>query len=1331
MESNKNNQIKVDGYEIFECLGQGGFGTVYRARQQTTGQAVALKLLDINKNKNEQVQKRQRDRFEREALFCAKLQHPHIVNLLDKGWTHDQTPCAIFEFIPGQTLKDLLLSKGALSAVETGELMGQVLDALSYSHKSGIIHRDLNPYNIIVTTTDTCSHVKVLDFGIATFTQEVRQPDYKTLTMAQETMGTPSYCAPEQLRGEPPTVKSDLYSWGLIFLECLTGHPIMQGLTQAEIMHQQLSALDIPLPQAIIGHPLANLLSRVLRKQPKERAESAAHLYKDLKKLNLNNLVGHLTQTIVKPSQKSSLTSGMKMAPLKSGFLGERRYITVFCCSLNCIYTNETALDIEDVETLQNEQLDLCTDIGNRYGGHFIGDFGGSVLFYFGYPCASDNDSRRAGKAALELMEQVNRKNVSLLEEQQLQLELRIGIHTGMVQVKQDIPKGITPNIAIKLEQLAKPNTVLVSESSCRLLEPYMEFERSESHLIGGSSKPLPTFTLIGERQAEAFMLENKDRPLVGRKSELDHLKQLWNKTKEKQSYAVLLKGEAGIGKSRLIHEMRHIIMKEGFVIQESCCLPEQQNNALYPILEILKHVLHINDMNNPTVVVKQLQSILQNRDCQIDGAIPILCSWLALSLPEDFVPVQYAPEQQKQILFEVIKKLMIETGESRPFILIMEDLHWIDPTSMELLNNIVENKETNVFFLLLTARPEFPSLENEYDTIELQRLSVTDTQLMIQAILGEKRVDEKILKHLADRTGGVPLFIEELVPMVIETEDLVEKNGIYHLNRKFNSTAIPITLQSLLSSKLDRMGPAKETAQIAAIIGREFDYKLLVQSSQKDENLVQFDLEQMLINGLIYNENPDQKRSYIFRHALICDVACDSMLNQDRSKVHGRIAEILETRLSDKTESNPRVVADHFASAGVFEKAVNYGIQAAKIALARFLNEETIAHSNKVLEWIGKIPTEKQSELELEINGILTQALMNTRGWADVRVKRIVDRSQQLLKKMKKNNEYGFPFLWSLGLYHYVAANHQNLCSITDELIHIAEQSGDQGLIVAANNFLGTRYYIGGQYQESKTAFERSLKLYLPKEHKDHGAIFSFDTRSWSAATLALVYWFMGLSERSIMDYGELAISWSRELNHVPSLVISLLYRALAHQYSGDKEAVLEVTRELLTITSKYGLPAFEGCGKVVQYWATGEVEKSDKVLDFLIQSECKVGLTYYGSLAADIEFQNGFPEKAVHRIDSCLSLAKEMVELYYVPELLYKRSRMLLSKYCEGNDNIRTSLEKAADLSRQQGMLRTEVKVISVLLRLFKDENKVREKRLSEILTLRPNLSEIQSTG
>ncbi len=817
------------GYKLIELLGRGASGTVFRARQLNTEQLVALKILHTDETLDERQRKRKADRFEREIKLCAQLHHPHIVKIVDKGWMDDNRLFAVFEYIPGVTLKDLLIRNGPLPAVKAGELMGQVLDALACAHGNGIVHRDLKPNNIMVTSTAIREHAMVLDFGISTFLPEARLADYQSLTLTGETLGTPSYSAPEQLRGEPPTPMSDLYAWGLVFIECLTGEPVMRGATLAEIFHKQLSLNDVPLPAVIMDHPLSGLLRRVLQKNQKERTGQAASLCLDLQKINLSTIVGDLNKTTgpdsVTDVDHIDATSNISSWPNPEC---ERRQITVLCCSLGLSAIDKTDPELEPFEALQRDLLSLCADIGVRYGGYRAGALGDRLMICFGYPLIRDNDARRAARAALEIAAQMGRRNLILTSRQGIKLELRIGMHTGMVMTRPDSPPaGFTPNIALRLENLARPGTILVSASTRQLLERYIHFEPLKSYPIGSNSQPIETFLLARERQTEAFsflLTGNARSPMMGRDKELSDLCDiLQDNAERKEGKSALIIGEAGIGKSRLVHEIQRRLLDWGVMSRVCRCLPEYRNNALYPVLEMLKAHLGLGETSPPEEAIKGLKSALRNCNCRLDRSIPILCSWLYLPIGTKTAPIQYSLDRQNEILFTVLEQLILNMGNGEPFLLIFEDLHWADATSVELIERIIVAASGIAVFPILTARPEFSVSRQaeKQQLLKLSRLAPKDAKIMIQRITNDKPVQPSTLHLIAERTDSIPLFIEEFSRMLLDMNYLVEQNGVYNLEQRFNSATVPITLQGLLEERLEKLGPAKETAQIAAVIAR------------------------------------------------------------------------------------------------------------------------------------------------------------------------------------------------------------------------------------------------------------------------------------------------------------------------------------------------------------------------------------------------------------------------------------------------------------------------------------------------------------------------------
>ncbi len=1306
-------------YRLLHQLGEGGSGSVFKAIQKNTGKIVAIKLLhheDVTIQKYGQHDRQKMERmvlrFERETTLCAQLQHPNIVSLLDKGQTENGQLFAVFEFVPGETLKDLLIRKGSLSASETGELMGQVLDALACAHAHGIVHRDLKPHNIMISATGTRNHVKVLDFGIAGMVAERDRADYHNLTLTQESMCSPAYSAPEQLRGEPPTVKMDIYAWGLLCLECLTGQAAITGQTVAEIFHKQLSNMEVPMPAALLGHPLAGFLRRALRKDPHERAASASTLYKDFRKINLASFVGNLSEPLVPGARLPLSEITQECVPGWFGMDYERQQITVLCCSLSvCMLSTIAAAghvssdtEIDMLETLQRDQSGLCIDTAQRYGGYVAGALGNSHMFYFGYPQSAGDDARRAARTALELVSQVRRRS-ALLASQGVSLDIRLGIHTGMVRTMPGhVPSGVTPNIALQLERMAESGVVLVSLQARKLLDQFVDFEpvqsvsQTDPENVKFPAGWVPHVRMAGEYKSEALSLLQGGivaQELQGRESESEQLCQAWELVKSGYGQAVLLQGEAGIGKSRLASGLCHTARREGAQLREWRCLPEHQNNALYPVLEMLKTRLHLHETNDGEEAVTRLQDALLAVGGDIAAILPILCSWLSLPLPPAFPVQQFSPDRQKNMLLSALQSLIFlendATLSGQPCLLIIEDLHWIDQTSLELLTQMIRVNPDCPIMLLLTARPNFISpWQDSVSLIPVERLPDSAVHQLVTRLLAGKQIEAASLARLCARTDGVPLFVEELTRMLIDDLLLVEHDGVYRLDSHFDSSDIPVTLRDLLSARLARLGSAKDTAQLAAAIGREFDYNLLAEVALVDEGELQNDLEQLLAADLVYLQRRVQGDSYIFRHALIRDAAYDAMSPTIRERTHARIAQHLETGSPAEIEANLSQLARHFAFASDFGRAVHYGSREALILLQRALHHDAIILCAMVQYWISRLPDNAQRQAEIGIGQILTNALMSKYGWADERVRHSAEHTLQLLEDIEEEQR-SVPVLWGLAIYHLVASHRDAVRTLTAQLLILSGKSDDSGLHVACHTINGIGCWVDGEYLRAKQSFEQVLAHYDPVQHAHHGFEFGIDSRIWAMAGMATVGWFLDTDGSAALAQAREAVAHARVLNHVPSTGLALMYLAYVHQYEGDRDGTLAVSTELLELSKKYELPAVEGYATILHCWASDNLQLADLVLQGLKNIGCMLGLPYMSSLAAGIEAHRGNYTEALARIEVSLSLCDEINEAYYKPELLRRRA-MYRTRISPADCQLsRDDLQLAISLAQVHGMKRS----------------------------------------
>jgi serine/threonine protein kinase len=480
--------ITLDGFQVFELLGKGAAGSVYKARQDSTGQLVALKFLQTDGGHNTLLRQRQVARFQRETHLCAQLHHPHIVRLLDQTHTGLQQLVAVYEFVPGITLRDWLLQHGAMAAPVAGEIMAQLLDALACAHAMGIVHRDLKPQNIMLSETGASLQTKILDFGIATLVPEMQRENWLMPDTLKDAIGTPSYCAPEQLRGEAATARSDLYAWGLLFLECLTGKPAISGATLAETFHKQLSPQEIHLPLPLRHHPLGVLLRRVLQKDSRERAVDARSLYDELKTMNLSSLNGNLrpAKGRARRARRNQPQLTLEYLPGTSIPGAESRQITVLCYRVAITPQNRAPLHAETLEALQHDQLNVCRDTCQRFGARLVGALGDSQMFYFGYPPGNQDDAQRAARTVLALLAGARRRSRLLARQQGVDLEICIAVHTGLVFARPDHPpRGLTPDTAMRLNRLAQPGRILVSNDTRHLLQAAFEMEDAGFELAG------------------------------------------------------------------------------------------------------------------------------------------------------------------------------------------------------------------------------------------------------------------------------------------------------------------------------------------------------------------------------------------------------------------------------------------------------------------------------------------------------------------------------------------------------------------------------------------------------------------------------------------------------------------------------------------------------------------------------------------------------------------------------------------------------------------------------------------------------------------------------
>ncbi|MFK7777775.1 MAG: AAA family ATPase [Gimesia sp.] len=984
------------------------------------------------------------------------------------------------------------------------------------------------------------------------------------------------------------------------------------------------------------------------------------------------------------------------------GQQSEQRQITVLCCSLNVFPLHPEKLDLELLNTLQRDQLGFCADIGAKFGGYHVGTLGDSMMFYFGYPQASDIDTRHAARMALELSGRLRHRSAQLEQQQGIRLTLQIAIHTGMVLLsRDDIPAGLIPNIALQLKNHTDLGTILVSEPTRLILEQYIEFGPASQLDICGHFKPITTFKMVGERQTEAlfFLREGSlGYPLIGRSKEFEQLMDTWKGMANGHGQTVLITGEAGIGKSRLTYEMRRFVREGGSISRECRCFPEYRTSALHPFLEMLKTHWRLRDTENKVAAATRLLMNLEKCDCKIEWSMPIFCAWLSLPLPKTLAPTDLSPNQQKKILFQVFEQLLFQIGEEASWLLIVEDLHWIDPTSLELLEHLIFSPTKNSCLLLLTTRPEF-SPTWEYDhchAVGLERLNTLDSEGIIQQIVGNRPIEKKTLSYLSERTDGIPLFLEELTHMLLDKGALIEQSGFYRLNEPFDQASIPITIQELLNARLDCLGVVKETIQIAAAIGREFDYDLLVKSSVRDEGMIQADLDQILATGLIFRLRRVQSERYIFHHALIRDAAYESMLKQQREFAHGRIATALEDYFPDQLENDPVKAAQHFAEATSYDKAVKYGLQAARTAVERSSNFETLELGNLIRKWNAEQGNSlEQKRTRLELVQIMFPAQMDVTGLGSIE---LVDLSKEIdalcdeleanevEKDLTINENTRFLSQWIVFQDNHYRSRCHEAIALGEKIIFRAckKDNRQQQMIMLPQ--LAQAYQCIGNLDQARQNCEQALELFDDQKDRTLWTQYGVEPKSHALVLLSHILSYQGFPERAEVCTQK-ALEWSQEIGNTMSVDASIMYFSMNAFLGADKERVAEATKDYIQHKGPWEkdewLVSFI---KVAGGWARQELKYSRWFFDRMLSFERGGPLFQCLPMLLETEIELGKEEVAIELVSRIIAHCDKHRLYGILPHLKLNLAQALYARDQRLSSEIVNLLQQSAQSARQQ---------------------------------------------
>ncbi|OGG52301.1 MAG: hypothetical protein A3F84_23365 [Candidatus Handelsmanbacteria bacterium RIFCSPLOWO2_12_FULL_64_10] len=986
---------------------------------------------------------------------------------------------------------------------------------------------------------------------------------------------------------------------------------------------------------------------------------------------------------------------------------GERRQLTVMFCDLVGSTALSEQLDPEELREVVRAYQQACGAVIRRFEGHIAQYLGDGLLVYFGYPQAHEDDAQRAVRAGLGIVEAVRQLNVrpDVRARHAVPVQVRVGIHTGLVVVgemgggdrRESLALGETPNLAARLQEMAEPDTVVVSDATHRLIEGFFGCEGLDARSVKGVSQAVEAYRVLHESAARS-RLEAMPRagltPLVGREQELSLLLDRWERTKEGAGQVVLLVGEAGIGKSRLVQVLKEEVAKEPEAWLTPCqCSPYHQNSAFYPVIDLFERVaLRFERVDTPQQKLDRLEGFLAQYGFSLPETVPLFASLLSVPFGERYSPLNLSPDQQKQRMLQAILKALMERASQQPVLLVVEDLHWVDPSTLELLSLLMDRTPTARILVMFTFRPEFSPpwpMWAHLTQMTLTRLAHRQVAVMVERVTGGKGLPGEVLQQVVDKTDGVPLFVEELTKMVLESGLLVEREDRYELTGPLPPLAIPSTLQDSLTARLDRLSAVKEIAQLGAVLGREFGYETLRAVSTGDETTLQRGLAQLVEAELLYERGLPPQATYIFKHALVQEAAYQSLLKSRRQQFHQRIAQVLEERFPETVEAQPELIAHHYTEAGLSEQAVPCWQRAGERAVQRSAYLEAIHHLQKGLELLKTLPDSPehiQRELDLQI--ALGPALIAIKGYAALEVERVYIRARALCQQVD-DNPLLFRALWGLWVFYIVGAKHQTARELAEQLLSLAQRKGDPALLLMAHLMLGDSLFFLGEFVSARKHDEQGIALYDPQQHRSLAFLYIHDPGQLGRSIAAWTFWCLGYPDQALQHTHE-ALTLSQEMSHPHSLALTLYCAALLHQFRREVQAAQERAEALMALATEQGFSFFVPGATILQGWVLAEQGQGEEGMAQMHQGldawqamgaeVCWRG--YFLGLLAEVYGKVGQPEEGLNLLAEALALVNKTGERHWEAEWYRIKGELLLMQ-AAGRGGSRTASTKTSALS------------------------------------------------
>lgn len=1022
--------------------------------------------------------------------------------------------------------------------------------------------------------------------------------------------------------------------------------------------------------------------------------------------------------------------------PLRAAVGAERRQLTVMFCDMVGSTSLSEQFDPEDIRDMIGSFRETCVRLVKNYDGFAARYVGDGILFYFGYPNAHEDDAERAVRAGLEIVQAL-----SIQAEQSRDVAphvpaVRIGIATGLVVVgdligqgteERDSAVGETLNLAARLQGLAPPNGVVIASSTQSLLRGKFDYENLGIHELKGISEKVQVWHVVRPTRLEsrfAAAVGPNLTPLVNREEELALLLVRWQQAKENDGQVVMLSGEPGIGKSRIVQELRDRITGERYAHICFQCSPYYTSTAFYPFIDQLTFALGLDRDDASTISLSSLEAAIATSNGDVKRLTPIFAALLSMPIDDRYAPLDLSPQQQKDATVVSLVNHLIGLARDQPLVIAFEDAHWIDPTSREVLDLLVDRIQNTSILVVITCRPEFQaSWDAHYHitTLTLSRLNRQQRATLVERVVGTELPNE-IIEEIIVKTDGVPLFLEELTKAVIESDLLTEKHGRYVFSGPWRQLAIPATLTDSLMARLDRMGSFKKIAQIGATIGREFSHGILRAVAETPPDEIEAALNHLEDAGLIVSRGQPPDATYSFKHEMIRNAAHSSLLHSERRKLHSKIALVLAEKYPEKTEREPELLAHHFTESGQSKAAVGFWLKAGKQAAKAGANLEAIAHLRRGLGVVQDNPDGPgRDEMELELRIGLGTALIAGKGYAMQEVEENYVRAQELGEQLG-DEEKVFTATRGLWVCHFIRADLARAHDLSAKLLKSAKRKRPNetaqqarqktGYLIEAHRAMAMTMLYRGRFVVSRHHLQHSIALYSPDLHAELTEKHGTDPGVVSLSYLGYLLWFLGRPDMA-RQYSEQAISNAEKMRHPFTLAFALAFGAYLLQHLRDAEGTRDYANRAMVVSSEHGFLHWKHQATILRGWALAELGQIDdglnqmrSGLDDYEAMDSWLASSWFRSLLANAYSRAGRPDAALRALDDALAVARRTGDHFFLAEIHRLQGEITLAlggpaSISDAEDLFHRSLE----IARKQKALSWELRTAVSLARLWQD--------------------------